>query len=121
MLDISTSGRLCQNVVMTNPSQGDEVEVEFQLVWPDGTGSHSVAANQFVFAWDQNLRNMLYMHLGHAATPLWVNPEIARQRAAAAGGKPIELAIEPVGSFVMDRDRAEELYRALGRHLGITP
>ena len=109
---------------MANPGEANEVELEvtFQLVWPENAGNRAVAVNQVVFAWDQSYTDMVYMHLGHAATPppRWVNLDVMQKRLAdAAEGSGIELAVEPVGSFVLSRPRALELYRALGKHLGI--
>jgi hypothetical protein len=101
---------------MTHPGHGQgEAEMTFQLFWPENTGAHAEAVNQVVFAWDQNYRDTVYMHLGHVATPLLMNPEAVRQRLESGN----RLDVEPMGSFVMSRGRAEELWRALGQHLGL--
>ena len=97
---------------------GRPFELKLQLAWPNNLGAQAQPVNQVVFTWDQNYHDMLYMYLGHVAQPLWLTDDVARQRAAEVGNT---LAVEPKGVFVMGRARAEELWEALGKHLGKSP
>ena len=107
---------------MTQPSEdgpSPEAMVEnVQVRWPDDIGANAEAVNQVLFSYDQTLTDVIYMYLGHIAPPPWSSPEVAQERLAAAGNS---LDITPKGSFVLSRTRAEELWEALGRHLGKSP
>ncbi len=104
---------------MTDPGEVPaEQQFELQLAWPDDVGAEAQPVNQVVFAFDQNFHDMVYMNLGHVPPPLWVSLEVAQERAAELGNR---LQVHPRGSFVMSRGRAEELWRALGMHLGLLP
>ncbi len=96
-----------------NPPEADEMKLD--LVWPDEIGAQAEAVNQVLFAWDQAHRNVVYMYLGHVPPPPWLTEEVARERVAAMGHK---VPVEPKGSFVLSLERAEELWAALGKHLG---
>lgn len=89
-----------------------------QVRWPDDIGANAEAVNQVVFAFDQLISDVIYMYLGHVGPPPWVSPEVAQERLAATGNT---ITIEPKGSFVLSRTRAEELWEALGKHLGKLP
>lgn len=95
-----------------------EPPLELQLVWPEDVGAVAQPVNQVVFAFDQNFHDMVYMNVGHVPPPLWMSGDIAKERAAEIGNR---LVVQPRGSFVMSRGRAEELWRALGIHLGLLP
>lgn len=107
---------------MTQPSAGQPSDgptsEEVELRWPDDVGADAEAVNQVLFTWDQNIEDMLYMYLGHVAPPPWLTPAIAAESMASTGGK---LVVRPKGGFVLSRSRAEELWTALGRHLGKLP
>ncbi|MBF6515540.1 hypothetical protein IU421_14805 [Nocardia cyriacigeorgica] len=95
-----------------------QVEHQIQLTakWPEGAAGGAVPVNQAVFAWDQNQRDMMYMMLGHIAPPLWQSPEQAARRAEEMNGS-IDVILR--GSYVLSRQKAEEIWRALGTHLGL--
>jgi hypothetical protein len=108
---------------MTQPSAGepspDEVMVDnVQVRWPDDIGANAEAVNQVVFSYDQLIPDVVYMYLGHIAPPPWVSPEVAAERLTAVGGT---LPITAKGAFALSRTRAEELWEALGKHLGKLP
>ncbi|MDP7703245.1 hypothetical protein [Mycobacterium sp. TY815] len=96
----------------------DIVEKAIDVRWPDDMGANVEAVNQVIFAWDQASSDAVYMYLGHIGPPPWLSPDAAEERLAAAGGS---LLVAPKGSFILGRDRAEEMWLALGRHLGKLP
>lgn len=114
--------RFCQNGGMTQPSADrpspEPLAENVQVRWPDDTGTDSVAVNQVLFSFDQAITDVVYMYVGHVAPPPWPSSEIAHERLAANSNT---LQIVPKGSFVMSRTNAEDLWQALGRHLGKLP
>ncbi|HZE16813.1 MAG TPA: hypothetical protein VE197_14530 [Mycobacterium sp.] len=106
---------------MTQPSEGPSAEPIAENVglrWPDDMGVDAQPVNQVMFLWDQLITDALYMYLGHVAPPPWSSPEDAQESLATTGNK---IYISPRGSFILSRTRAEELWEALGRHLGKLP
>lgn len=71
--------------------------------------------NKALFAWDEGMEDIVYMYLGHIAPPPWMTQEEVNARREEAQGI---FPVEPQGSFVLSRRRAEELWEALGKHLG---
>ncbi|WP_156765939.1 hypothetical protein [Mycobacterium sp. E342] len=106
---------------MPKPSEapsGEPIAENVELRWPDDMGTEAAVVNQVLFAWDQQLQDAVYMYLGHVAPPPWLTPESAQEGLARMGNT---IVIAPRGSFVLNRSRAEELWDALGRHLGKLP
>ncbi|MCV7385379.1 hypothetical protein [Mycolicibacter longobardus] len=101
----------------TSGTEGIE-EFQVPLAWPVDLASQAVPVNQVLFAWDQENRDVVYAMFGHLGPPLWLTPEVARQHAAEFGEA---LAVQPRGSFILSRSRAEEIWTVLGRHLGKIP
>lgn len=97
------------------PAHVEGFNLASELVWPDDVGADAEAVNQFVVAWDQDLRDVLYLYFGHVAPPPWLSAEIATERIQALGN---QIAVQPKGSFMLSRTRAEQLWSVLGRHLG---
>jgi hypothetical protein len=91
---------------------------EVEVRWPDDVGADAEAINQVLFAWDQNIQDALYIYLGHIAPPPWMSPDIAQESLDTTGNR---IQIKAKGSFIISRTRAEELWVALGRHLGKLP
>jgi hypothetical protein len=96
------------------PQPGPET-IEVQTIWPENLGAEAQVVNQAVFTWDQDSRDVVYMLLGHVAPPVWLSQETAQQRIAELGNA---IPVQPRGSFLMSRKRAEDIWRALGKHLG---
>jgi hypothetical protein len=112
--------RTCQDVVMTDSGQvgdtpGGAEQFKLDLVWPDDVGAEAQVVNKIVFSYDENNQELVYMYLGHVAPPPWLTPEAAKERAKELGNK---FPVEPKGSFIMSRQRALEMWLALGKHLG---
>lgn len=106
---------------MTEPladNQTNIVDIQLQAIWPEDLAAQAQIVNQCVFTFDQDYPDVVYMLLGHAASPLWLSPEVAAERVQQFG---TSIAIQPRGSFVIGRKRAEEIWQALGRHLGKLP
>lgn len=91
------------------------MEINLSTVWPSDVTSAAEVANQFLLAWDSPNQQGTYLLIGHLASPAWATPEQARRGAEELNG---EIAVDPKGSFFLARDRAEELWVALGQHLG---
>lgn len=71
--------------------------------------------NQCVFTGDVQNEGLLYMLLGHVSPPVFLNAESAQTYFQQTG---YQTAVQPRGSYVMSAKTAEELWRALGTHLG---
>ena len=99
---------------LTQPAEGTQVE----LRWPDSVGADAQAVNQVLVSWDQDSTDLMYLYLGHVAPPPWLTEEIASERLDALHRR---LEVTPKGAFVLSRTRAEELWSAIGRHLGKLP
>lgn len=104
---------------MTDPGQaGSPTQVTTQysldLRWPNDTGARAQVVNKVLFAWSEG-HDLVYMYLGHVAPPPWLSQEEADDRSEEIGKK---LPVEPQGSFALTLPRAEELWEALGKHLG---
>jgi len=95
------------------------VDFELQVLWPFDTVSEPQVVNQAAFSWDQQYRDTIYIAFGHIGPPLWLTPEARDKGIAELGGKFIP--VTPRGTFAMSRGRAEEIWEALGRHLGKLP
>ncbi len=91
---------------------------DVQVRWPDDIGANALPVNQVVFSYDQLIPDVVYMYLGHIAPPPWLTPEVAAERLDLVGGS---LPIAAQGSFILSRTRAEELWEALGKHIGKLP
>jgi hypothetical protein len=102
----------------SRPAASPDVSKVVDLVWPDDIGANAAAVNQVMFANDQSIQDVVYLYLGHIAPPPWLTEGAAQQRLQALGNT---LPVTAKGSFVMSRTRAEELWLALGRHLGKLP
>lgn len=101
---------------MDNSEGGEPVEIQMQAAWPDGLTEQAQVVNQFAMLNDNTPEAPgVYLLLGHLGAPIWLTPEIARQRAAESN---YVLPIAPRGSYFMTRQRAEELWTTLGKHLG---
>jgi hypothetical protein len=101
---------------MSASGEGDaEESFQIPLAWPIDLASQAQPVNQALFAWDQDNREVVYMMFGHVGPPIWLTPDAAKQHATQFGET---LAVQPRGSFIMSRYRAEEVWNALGRHLG---
>jgi hypothetical protein len=98
---------------------GESAPEGFQipLAWPVDLASQAQPVNQALFAWDQDNHDVLYAMFGHVGPPLWLSPEQLQQFAESFQA----LAVQPRGSFVISRTKAEEIWDALGRHLGKLP
>lgn len=93
-------------------------QYDLDLHWPSDIGAQAQVVNKALFAWDETQQDVVYMYLGHVAPPPWLTPEEAAERGKELGSK---FPVEPQGSFIMSRRRAEELWEALGKHLGKLP
>ncbi|OZE80777.1 hypothetical protein CH304_16225 [Rhodococcus sp. 15-649-1-2] len=100
---------------MTQPGQEAVGEFQVQTVWPADLAAQAQVVNQCLFAWDEANRDVVYMLFGHVAPPLFLTPETAHQYLEQNGA---QIPIQPRGSFIVSRSRAEEIWEALGRHLG---
>ncbi|WP_395705256.1 hypothetical protein [Rhodococcus ruber] len=101
---------------MDNGEGGEPVEIQMQAVWPEGVSEQAQVVNQFALLNDNTPGEPgVYLLVGHLGAPIWLTPEIARQRAAEAN---YVLPIAPRGAYFMTRQRAEELWSILGKHLG---
>lgn len=105
---------------MSPAGEGTNTDATFEipLAWPVDLASQAVPVNQALFAWDQDNREVIYVMLGHLGPPIWLSEEAAKEHTAQFGDA---IPVQPRGSFIITRSRAEEIWGALGRHLGKLP
>jgi hypothetical protein len=89
-------------------------EFPIQLVWPEGLADAAQVVNQFVLANDLSDPGALYLLLGHAATPVYLDQAHLEQRLQERGSA---LPISARGSFYMTRENAEKLRDIIDKHL----
>jgi hypothetical protein len=111
---------ICETVLMTDPGQPGgptqyDTQYNMDLVWATDAGAQAQVVNKALFAWDENQRDVVYMYLGHVAPPPWFSQKQAEEHAEAMHNK---FPVQPQGAFLLSRRRAEELWEALGKHLG---
>jgi len=93
------------------PSEGD---FPIHLVWPEALGETAQVVNQFVIANDISDTGGVYLLLGHVASPVYLEPEVAKQRLEARGNS---LPITARGAFYMTRRNLENLRTIIDNHL----
>ena len=96
-----------------NPSPNGG-EFPINLVWPEALGEAAQVANQFVISDDISDKNGVYLLLGHVSAPVYLDPEVARQRLAERGNS---LPISARGAFYMTRLNLEKLRDIINNHL----
>jgi hypothetical protein len=89
-------------------------EFPIQLVWPEALGEAAQVVNQFVISNDLTDPSAVYLLLGHAATPVFLDEAHAAQRLQERGGA---VPISARGSFYMTRQNAQKLRDILDNHL----
>jgi hypothetical protein len=103
---------------MTEGGQSLPDRIELKVLWPETLAAEAQVVNQALFVCDQESQDVVYFVLGHVAPPLWLTPDAARERLGRVGN---EIHVQPRGSFLMSRKRAEDMWEALGKHLGKLP
>ena len=98
---------------MTEPG-AEPRQFPIQFVWPEALGEAAQVVNQFVLANDVSDPGAVYLLLGHAAAPVYLDEAHAAQRLSERGHA---LPITARGSFYMTRENAKKLRGILDDHL----